>query len=81
MKLLTQKKRKYYITLLFYFVEGVPHGWDLFYIFGVPMVGHHIHNYTERDRDVSKATMTLFSSYVKHGYLFAIMPIDKTYAN
>jgi hypothetical protein len=45
------------------------------------MVGHHIHNYTERDRDVSKATMTLFSNYVKHGYLFDIMPIDKTYAN
>ena len=41
------------------------------------MVGHHIHNYTERDRDVSKATMTLFSNYVKHGYLFAIMSIDK----
>lgn len=79
--LLTHKDREYCITLLFYFVEGVPHGWDLFYIFGVPMVGHHIHNYTERDRDVSMATMTLFSNYVKHGYLFAIMPIDKTYAN
>lgn len=49
--------------------QGVPHGWDLFYVFGAPLVGHPKHNYTSRDIEVAKTTMTLFSNYVKYGIL------------
>ncbi|VDI79855.1 neuroligin [Mytilus galloprovincialis] len=49
--------------------QGIPHGWDLFYVFGAPLVGHSHHVYTPRDVQVSKTTMKLFSNYVKYGYL------------
>ncbi|XP_076083759.1 neuroligin-4, X-linked-like [Mytilus galloprovincialis] len=49
--------------------QGVPHGWDLFYMFGMPLVGHHLHNYTARDVEVTKTSMSLLSDYVKYGYL------------
>lgn len=49
--------------------QGVPHGWDLFYVFGAPLDGHPNHVYTPRDVQVSKTTMKLFSNYVKYGYL------------
>lgn len=49
---------------------GIQHGWDLFYIFGMPLVGHHSHQYyAERDKEVSKKTMIWFSNYVKYGYI------------
>lgn len=54
---------------LVYCFVGVPHGWDLFYVFGAPLVGHPKHNYTSRDIEVAKTTMTLFSNYVKYGYV------------
>lgn len=42
----------------------------MFYIFGIPLVGHHSHPYyTERDKEVSKKTMMWFSNYVKYGYV------------
>jgi carboxylesterase type B len=51
---------------------GVPHGWDLFYVFGAPLVGHPKHNYTARDIEVAKTTMTIFSNYVKYGQVLIL---------
>ncbi|XP_052098497.1 cholinesterase 1-like isoform X2 [Mytilus californianus] len=47
---------------------GVQHGWDLFYTFGVPTIGHSNIAYTPRDASVSKDTMKLISEYVRKGY-------------
>ncbi|VDI49368.1 neuroligin [Mytilus galloprovincialis] len=46
---------------------GIQHGWDVFYVFGVPTVGHPKFSYTARDAEVSKRTMQLMSSFVKKG--------------
>ncbi|XP_052093636.1 neuroligin-4, X-linked-like isoform X1 [Mytilus californianus] len=46
---------------------GVQHGWDPFYVFGVPTVGHPKFSYTARDAEVSKVTMQLISDFVKKG--------------
>ncbi|CAG2204352.1 NLGN [Mytilus edulis] len=46
---------------------GVQHGWDIFYVFGVPTVGHPKFSYTARDAEVSKMTMQLISNFVKEG--------------
>ncbi|XP_052093646.1 acetylcholinesterase-like [Mytilus californianus] len=46
---------------------GVQHGWDIFYVFGVPTVGHPKFSYTARDTEVSKVTMQLISNFVKKG--------------
>ncbi|CAC5378154.1 NLGN [Mytilus coruscus] len=46
---------------------GVQHGWDIFYVFGVPTVGHSKFSYTARDAEVSKVTMQLISNFVKKG--------------
>ncbi|XP_071155756.1 neuroligin-4, X-linked-like [Mytilus edulis] len=46
---------------------GVQHGWDIFYVFGVPTVGHPKFSYTPRDAEVSKRTMQLISNFVKKG--------------
>ncbi|XP_071145286.1 neuroligin-4, X-linked-like [Mytilus edulis] len=50
---------------------GVQHGWDLFYVFGQPLVGHPGFTYTPRDAAVARETMTLISDFVKNGYLSA----------
>ena len=47
---------------------GVQHGWDIFYVFGVPTVGHPKFSYTARDAEVSKVTMQLIRHFVKEGY-------------
>ncbi|XP_064606295.1 neuroligin-2-like [Liolophura sinensis] len=46
---------------------GVPHGDDLFYVFGAPLVGHKLYNYTDEDKRVSEMIMTIWGNYVKHG--------------
>lgn len=38
-------------------------------MFGMPLVGHHLHNYTARDVEVTKTSMSLLSDYVKYGYV------------
>ncbi|XP_046556753.1 neuroligin-4, X-linked-like [Haliotis rubra] len=48
-------------------VQGVPHGRDLFYLFGCPFSGHPLYNYTDEDRQVSKVFMNMWSNFVKTG--------------
>lgn len=45
--------------------EGVPHGADLFYIFGIPYTG--VHPYNKQDIEASSLMMTMWSNYVKTG--------------
>lgn len=47
---------------------GVQHGWDLFYVFGIPTVGHPMFSYTPRDANVSKTTMNIIGEFVKRGH-------------
>ncbi|XP_048760480.1 neuroligin-4, Y-linked-like isoform X2 [Ostrea edulis] len=49
--------------------EGVEHGQDIFYMFGVPLVGSKHTTYTQADIEVSKAEMALYSNFVKSGSL------------
>ncbi|XP_014788258.1 acetylcholinesterase [Octopus bimaculoides] len=46
---------------------GVPHGEDIFYLFGAPLVGHPLKNYTTLDKEISKKYMTLFGNFIKTG--------------
>nr|XP_011452966.2 acetylcholinesterase-like isoform X2 [Crassostrea gigas] len=45
--------------------EGVPHGADLFYIFGIPYTG--VPPYKKQDIEASSLMMTMWSNYVKTG--------------
>ncbi|XP_022313731.2 neuroligin-4, X-linked-like isoform X2 [Crassostrea virginica] len=45
--------------------QGVPHGVDLFYVFGVPLVGHERYKYDEVDQEASRKAMTIFSDFTK----------------
>ncbi|XP_062567471.1 neuroligin-4, Y-linked-like [Saccostrea cucullata] len=47
--------------------EGIPHGADLFYIFGLPHVGHPQFTFDDRDREASTMTMTMWTNFVKTG--------------
>ncbi|CAH1773539.1 unnamed protein product [Owenia fusiformis] len=47
--------------------EGVPHGVDLFYLFGIPLEGHPTRNYTDQDKQMSHHTMTFFGNFIKNG--------------
>ncbi|XP_005109814.2 acetylcholinesterase [Aplysia californica] len=46
---------------------GVPHGEDLFYLFGCPLTGHSKRNYTSADQDASRALIAFWSSFVRDG--------------
>ncbi|CAH1773538.1 unnamed protein product [Owenia fusiformis] len=46
---------------------GVPHGVDLFYLFGIPLEGHPTRNYTDQDKQMSHHTMTFFGNFIKNG--------------
>ncbi|XP_041360352.1 cholinesterase-like [Gigantopelta aegis] len=46
---------------------GVPHGRDLFYLFGCPFTGHPLYNYTDDDRRVSSIVIDMWSNFIKHG--------------
>ncbi|XP_064606022.1 pyrethroid hydrolase Ces2e-like [Liolophura sinensis] len=46
-------------------VTGVPHGVDLFYLFGAPVRGHALFNYTEQDKNMSYLMMKQWSHFVK----------------
>ncbi|XP_041360342.1 cholinesterase-like [Gigantopelta aegis] len=46
---------------------GVPHGRDLFYLFGCPFTGHPLYNYTDDDRRVSRIVIDMWSNFIKHG--------------
>ncbi|XP_070194436.1 pyrethroid hydrolase Ces2e-like [Littorina saxatilis] len=46
---------------------GVPHGRDLFYLFGCPLSSHPLHKYTQLDKNVSRAFIDFWSNFVKHG--------------
>lgn len=46
---------------------GVNHGHDIFYLFGVPLLGRPDVNFTSSDVEASKAEMTLYSNFVKSG--------------
>lgn len=46
---------------------GVNHGNDIFYLFGVPLLGRPDVNFTSSDVEASKAEMTLYSNFVKSG--------------
>lgn len=47
--------------------QGVNHGHDIFYLFGVPLLGRPDVNFTSSDVEASKAEMTLYSNFVKSG--------------
>lgn len=49
--------------------SGVPHGVDLFYVFGVPLVGHERYKYDEVDQEASRKAMTIFSDFTKGKYV------------
>lgn len=58
---------------------GVPHGEDVFYLFGSPLVGHPLRNYTDVDKEVSKKFMTFFGNFVKTGKAFIGTQVFKHY--
>ncbi|XP_061175674.1 neuroligin-4, Y-linked-like isoform X2 [Saccostrea echinata] len=45
--------------------KGVDHGEDIFYLFGIPLIGSILRNFTEEDIEASKLEMTLYSNFVK----------------
>ncbi|XP_050389036.1 cholinesterase isoform X2 [Patella vulgata] len=47
--------------------HGVPHGLDLFYLFGTPFTGHKYHTYNEEDKAVSQAFIDMWASFIKTG--------------
>ncbi|XP_059174441.1 acetylcholinesterase-like [Physella acuta] len=47
---------------------GVPHGDDLFYLFGCPLDGHPVRSYTHLDRKVSLKLIETWSSFVHTGW-------------
>ena len=49
--------------------SGVPHGVDLFYVFGVPLVGHERYKYDEVDQEASRKAMTIWSDFTKGKYV------------
>ncbi|XP_071119060.1 acetylcholinesterase-like isoform X2 [Haliotis cracherodii] len=60
-------------------VPGVPHGRDLFYLFGCPFSGHPRYNYTEEDRQVSKVFMNMWINFVKAGKPSSTVKTDPVY--
>ncbi|XP_067679633.1 pyrethroid hydrolase Ces2a-like [Haliotis asinina] len=60
-------------------VQAVPHGRDLFYLFGCPFSGHPLYNYTEEDRQVSKVFMNMWTSFVKTGKPSSTVEKDPVY--
>ncbi|XP_067679637.1 neuroligin-4, Y-linked-like [Haliotis asinina] len=46
---------------------SVPHGRDLFYLFGCPFSGHPLYYYTNEDRQISKVFMNMWINFVKTG--------------
>ncbi|XP_052098492.1 acetylcholinesterase-like [Mytilus californianus] len=50
---------------------GVPHGRDLFYLFGAPLVGHKHYNYSETDKVASRVMMKMWGNFVRYGKLTA----------
>lgn len=54
-----------YALILLVYAAGVPHGADLFYIFGIPYTG--IDPYNEQDKEASRLMMAMWSNYVKTG--------------
>ncbi|GAB1600091.1 acetylcholinesterase-like, partial [Argonauta hians] len=50
-----------------YHLKMVPHGEDLYYLFGAPMTGHPLRSFTKLDEEVSKKYMSLFGSFIKTG--------------
>ncbi|XP_062583756.1 neuroligin-4, X-linked-like [Saccostrea cucullata] len=45
--------------------EAVDHGEDIFYLFGIPLIGSTLQNFTEKDIEASELEMTLYSNFVK----------------
>ncbi|XP_046542889.1 acetylcholinesterase-like [Haliotis rubra] len=60
-------------------VQGVPHGRDLFYLFGCPFSGHPLYNYTDEDREVSKVFMNMWINFVKTGKPSSTVETDPVY--
>lgn len=50
---------------MYFFYPGVPHGIDLYYVFGAPLVGHKKFTYDELDKEASRRVMTIWSDFVK----------------
>lgn len=45
--------------------QSVPHGIDLYYVFGAPLVGHKRFTYDDLDKEASREVMTIWSDFVK----------------
>ncbi|XP_067679636.1 neuroligin-4, Y-linked-like [Haliotis asinina] len=60
-------------------ISGVPHGRDLFYLFGCPFSGHPLYDYTEEDRQVSKVFMNMWINFVKTGKPSSTVETDPVY--
>ncbi|XP_055886718.1 acetylcholinesterase-like [Biomphalaria glabrata] len=61
---------------------GVPHGQDIFFLFGCPVDGHPRHNYTELDKKVSLGFIEMWSKFVYTGLAtteHAGYRVDKTF--
>ncbi|KAK6990472.1 acetylcholinesterase [Biomphalaria glabrata] len=68
-------------SYLFLFA-GVPHGQDIFFLFGCPVDGHPRHNYTELDKKVSLGFIEMWSKFVYTGLAtteHAGYRVDKTF--
>lgn len=46
---------------------SVPHGQDLFYVFGIPLIGHSKFNFTSADISLSKHMINIWAKFVKNG--------------
>lgn len=59
--------KAYYNYKIYVLFAGVPHGEDIFYIFGYPIIGHFRSQYDQRDKEMSQMVMTMWGNFVKYG--------------
>lgn len=58
--------------------QSVPHGIDLYYVFGAPLVGHKNFKYDELDKKASKKVMTIWSDFVKGKENIGLSPYQQS---
>ena len=56
-------------SIIFFLIVGVNHGHDIFYLFGIPLLGNPLIQFTKTDEEVSRVEMTLYSNFVKFGWV------------
>lgn len=58
--------------------QSVPHGIDLYYVFGAPLVGHKKFTYDDLDKEASKKVMTIWSDFVKGKKNMGLSPYQES---